>query len=152
MHLTWREPFLCALAFAMMAPPFAPESRAAQSEPQKLIELEREWNAALHRRDVGFIGKVLAEEFVVITADGQRGTRAQELALAAEFNQQIDSTTLDEFTVKIYGNTAIVWFTEHLVGPKQGRPTAVTYRYTDVFVRRAGRWQCVASQGTRVAS
>lgn len=63
----------------------------------------------------------------------------------------LKSSTLDEFTVKVYGDTAVVWFTQHLIGPSQGRALAVTFRYVDVFVIRAGRWQCVASQSTKVA-
>jgi hypothetical protein len=52
--------------------------------------------------------------------------------------------------VKVYGETAVVWFTLHLVGPKQGKPTAVDMSYTDVFVWRDGRWQCVSSASTRI--
>jgi len=99
---------------------------------------------------VAFIESVLAEEFVSTYGDGTRGDRAKELKLAAEFNQQIDSSTLDEFTVKVYGDTAVVWFTQHMVGPSKGQRLEVTYRYIDVFVMRDGRWQCVASQSTKV--
>ena len=74
------------------------------------------------------------------------------LALAAEFNLQIDSATLDEFIVKIYGDTAVVWMSQHLVGPSKGSQLRVTFHYVDVFVMRAGRWQCVASQSTRVSA
>jgi hypothetical protein len=43
-----------------------------------------------------------------------------------------------------------VWFTLNLVGVRQGQRAEVTLRYTDVFVLRDGRWQCVSSQSTRV--
>ena len=36
---------------------------------------------------------------------------------------------VDEFTVKVYGDTAVVWFTQRLIGPSQGRALAVAYRY-----------------------
>jgi hypothetical protein len=65
-------------------------------------------------------------------------------------SQQVDSSRLDEFIIKIFGNTAVVWFTQHLVGPVKGKPTEVTYRYVDVWVNRSGRWLAVASQSTRV--
>ena len=54
--------------------------------------------------------------------------------------------------MKVYGDTAVVWFSQHLIGPSQGRRLSVTYRYVDVFVMRAGRWQCVASQSTKVTA
>ena len=74
----------------------------------------------------------------------------QELALTAEFNQQVESAVQDDFTVKIYGDTGVVWLTLHLVGTKQGQRAEVTFRFTDVFVWRDGRWQCVSSQSTRL--
>jgi len=116
------------------------------------MQLERDWDAAFHRKDVRFIETVLADEFVVTYENGSRGDKAKELALAAEFNQQIDSSTLDEFIVKIYGDTAVVWFTQHLVGPSQGRRLELAFRYVDVFVLRDGKWQCVASQSTKVTA
>jgi ketosteroid isomerase-like protein len=128
------------------------QSKPALSDQQVLIKLERDWDAAFHRKDVAFIESVLAEEFVSTYGDGTRGDRAKELKLAAEFNQQIDSSTLDEFVVKVYGDTAVVWFTQHMVGPSKGQRLEVTYRYIDVFVQRDGRWKCVASQSTKVTA
>jgi ketosteroid isomerase-like protein len=143
------------LLFAVMTPAVllsAGQSRPVQSDQQILIKLERDWDAAFHRKDVAFIDSVLAEEFVSTYGDGSRGDKAKELKLATEFDQQVDSSSLDEFAVKVYGDTAVVWFTQHLVGPVKGKPVMVTYRYVDVFVMRDGRWQCVASQSTKVTA
>src|SRR6185295_14587326 len=82
--------------------------------------------------------------------DGTRGDKAKELALAAEFNQHVESATQDEFTVKVYRDTAVVWFTLHVVGTKQGQRAELTLRYTDVWVIRDGGWVCVSTQSTRV--
>ena len=151
--MTTTRPTLLLLAF--LVPAFSTagaQSQPVRSDQQNLIKLERDWDAAFHRKDVAFIDSVLAEEFVSTYGDGTRGDRAKELKLASEFNQQIDSSTLDDFSVKIYGDTAVVWFTQHMVGPSKGQRLEVTYRYIDVFVMRDGRWQCVASQSTKVTA
>jgi ketosteroid isomerase-like protein len=145
-----RDMLFCLLAFVSAATPSGAQSQRARSDQEILVQLERDWDEAFHHKDVAFIENVLADEFVATYGDGSRGDRARELALAAAFDQQIDSSMLDEFIVKIYGDTAVVWFTQHLVGPSQGRPLALTFRYVDVFVLRAGRWQCVATQSTKV--
>jgi len=44
-----------------------------------------------------------------------------------------------------------VWFTLHLLGPVNGKPTPISYRYVDVWVNRNGVWKCVASQSTRIS-
>jgi ketosteroid isomerase-like protein len=140
----------CVLAIVMAAATAASAQRRVKSDQETLIELEERWDAAFHNHDQKFIDTLLADEFVVTYGDGTRGDRAKELSLALDFSQQVDSSKLDEFIVKVFGNTAVVWFTQHLVGPVKGKPVAVDYRYMDVWVNRDGQWKCVASQSTRV--
>jgi ketosteroid isomerase-like protein len=121
-----------------------------QSDQQVLISLEREWNEAFYRKDTAFIKNILADEFIATYDDGSRGDKAKELALAAEFNQQVESAIQDEFTVRVYRDTAVVWFTLRVAGIKQGKRADLTLRYTDVWVIRDGRWQCVSTQSTKV--
>lgn len=126
------------------------QMRSMQGDRETLIQLERDWNVAFRSKDIAFIENVLAEEFMATYGDGTRVDRAQELEMIANFNAQIDSSTVDDFTVNLYDDTAVVWFTQRMVGPSQGQALELTYRYMDVFVFRDGRWQCVASQSTQV--
>jgi ketosteroid isomerase-like protein len=142
----------CVLALVCAAIPAAAQQAAAvRSDQDILIQLERDWDKAFHTHDVAFIDKILADEFVVTYDDGVRGDRKKEMELAATFDEHVDSSALDDFIVKEYGNTALVWFTLHLVGPSNGRPTEIQFRFIDVFVFRDGRWQAVESQSTRIA-
>ena len=131
--------------------PVEAQNRPAQSDQQLLIQLEKDWDAAFLRRDVAFIERILADEFIATYSDGTTGDKAKELMLTGEFNQKIDESSLDEFTVKIYGDTAVVWFSRRLVGPSQGRRLEVNYRFVDVFVWRADRWQCVSSASAKIS-
>jgi ketosteroid isomerase-like protein len=124
---------------------------AAKSDQETLIELEQRWNDAFYQKDVRFIESILADEFIATYDDGTRGDKAMELALAKEFNQHVTSAVQDEFTVKVYEDTAVVWFTLHMTGVRQGKQAEVTLHYTDVFVMRNGNWRCVSSQSTKIA-
>jgi hypothetical protein len=138
---------------AVLAAALIPVGAAAQdvkSDQQVLIELERAWDAAFHKGDAKFIETLLADEFIATYGDGSRGDKAKELSLAADKRQQVDSSRLDEFIVRTFGNTAVVWFTQILVGPVNGKPTEIRYRYVDVWIIRNGRWLAVASQSTRL--
>ena len=125
---------------------------AVKSDQQILIELEQKWIEALQTNDVKFVDSVLAEEFVATYGDGSRGDRKHELQLVADFNAQVDKWTIDEVTVKVYKDSAVVWFTQRMTGPVQGKPVEIVTRYMDVFVMRDGRWLCVGSQSTRVTA
>lgn len=135
---------------ALLAVSAAGSAQEVRSDQQILVELEQLWDAAFHRGDATFIESLLADEFIATYGDGSRGDKAKELSLAADQRQQVDSSRLDEFIVKTFGNTAVVWFTQILVGPVNGKPTEVRYRYVDVWVNRGGRWLAVASQSTRL--
>ena len=124
--------------------------RPVRSAQQILEQLERDWIEALHTNNVAFVDSVLAPEFVSTDWDGVRGDRQRELQLVKDFNLQVDKWTVDEFTIKVFGDTAVVWFTQRMVGPVQGKPTEIVSRYMDVFVNRDGKWLCVGSQSTRV--
>lgn len=147
----WHRRGLGVLAIVAVAASAASAQRV-KSDQDTLIELEQRWDAAFHSHDQKFIETLLADEFVATYGDGTRGDKAKELSLALDFNQQVDSSKLDEFIVKVFGNTAVVWFTQHLVGPVKGKPVAVDYRYMDVWVNRDGQWKCVATQSTRVGA
>src|SRR5437868_2428321 len=86
----------------------AAQRSPVQSDQEILIQLERDWDLAFLHRDLAFIERVLADDFTVTYDDGSRGDKPKELKLAAEFNQQIDSSVVDDFTVKIYGDAAVV--------------------------------------------
>lgn len=145
-----RHVLCCVLATAWAVTASAAQRPPVESDQQILIELERGWNEAFYRKDVAFIENILAEEFMATYDDGSRGDKARELALTAEFNQQVVSAIQDEFTVRVYRETAVVWFTLRLVGIRQEERAEVTFRYTDVWVLRDGRWRCVSTQSTKV--
>jgi ketosteroid isomerase-like protein len=140
------------VVFAMVAItiPSASQRTPVESDQQILIKLEQRWNEAFYRKDIAFIETILADEFIATYEDGSRGDKAKELALATAFNQQVESAIQDEFTIRVYRDTAVVWFSLRLVGIKQGQRAELTLSYTDVWIMRDGRWQCVSSQSTRV--
>jgi ketosteroid isomerase-like protein len=136
-----------AQEFKGQAPPDTPPT----AEEQELIDLERAWDKAFVAKDLRFIERVLADEFVATYGDGTRGDKAAEMAQTIDFDQRVDSSVLDSFRVRTYGDMAIVWFSRHMTGPKSGKIVSITYRFVDVFVKRGGRWQCVSSQSTKVS-
>jgi ketosteroid isomerase-like protein len=137
---------LCVAA----APAAAAQNRSAESDKQTLIKLEQDWNDAVRKKDTATIDRLLADEFVATYEDGSRGDRKRELAIVASDSDQPDSAVEDNFTVRVYGDTAVIWFTLHMEAARGGDHLEVTLSYTDVWVMRDGRWQCVSSQNTIV--
>ena len=141
----------CVLASVWPAPVLASQLPEVSTE-EALIALERGWNEAFYARDVEFLDSILADDFIVTYDDGARSDKARELALAESFNQRVISATQEDFIVQVYDDAAVVWFTLRVVGIRRGQEAEIVLRYTDVWVVRDGRWQCVSSQSTRVDS
>jgi hypothetical protein len=147
-----RHSFCFVLAAFWAATASAAQRTPVESDQEVLIKLERGWNEAFYRKNIPFIENLLADEFIATYDDGTRGDKKKELTLAAEFNQMVESAVQDDFIVKVYRDTAVVWFTLKIVGIRQGKRAELTLRYTDVWVIRDGRWQCVSTQSTRVTA
>ena len=147
----WTRRLLGLLVAAACAVDVAAQRAPVRPDRELLIEIEHAWNDAVYSKKIAVVENILAEEFIGTYADGSRGDKARELALIRDFDQQVESARQDDFTVQVYGDAAVVWFTLRLVGLRQGQRAEVSYRYTDVFVRRDGRWQCVSSHSTRIA-
>jgi ketosteroid isomerase-like protein len=144
--------FVLIALFAASANSAALMAQPVKSDQEVLIELEKSWNQAFYHKDLKFIESILADEFMSTYEDGTRADKKKELALSAAFDQAVESAIQDDFTVRIFGDTAVVWFTLHLVGIKQGQRSELTLSYTDVWVLRDGDWRCVAAHSTRVTS
>ncbi len=154
---SWLQHGIRSAAVSVVCALASPGAAGAQSAPVRsdqeiLIQLEHDWDAAFHRHDAAFIDRILADEFIVTYDSGVRADRTVELELAKSLNENIESSMLDEFIVKEFGNTAVVWFTLHLVGIKQGQKSALTMSYTDVWTLRNGHWLCVSAHSTRVTA
>ena len=141
---------ICGMLMLAWVTPGSAAQRV-ESDQDVLVKLEQGWNEAFYRKDVAYIETLLADEFRATYDDGRIGDKRTELGLVAAFDQKVESAVPGDFAVRVYRDSAVVWFTLQLVGIKEGQRSTMALRYTDVWVIRDGRWQCVSSQSTRVA-
>jgi len=112
--------------------------------------LEQSWADAVKHQDGDKIDRLQADEYVFTGPSGNLWTKTRELDTIKSGDLAIDAFELGDVTVRLYDNTAVVTF--RIVWHGHFRETDISgpQRMTDVFVKRAGRWQCVASQATRI--
>jgi ketosteroid isomerase-like protein len=56
---------------------------------------------------------------------------------------------LDQIDVNVFGNTAIAFTSQNEISTYGDRDLSGHYHYTDVWIKKNGRWQVVASHGSR---
>jgi ketosteroid isomerase-like protein len=147
LRLLLRFSFLLVLLFLIRHDALRATLLPVPDDRAQLRQLkEYDWPEAYRQRDTLLLGRILANEFVVVDADGQSSTKADEL----QYLKTSDHVTYESFhyTIErlcIYGQTALVAG----VGRSKGRTRRGTfhtvYHSTNLFVQREGRWQAVAS-------
>lgn len=117
-----------------------------------LMYMEHDWNAADVKRDVSWFEKNLAADYSGISSSTSKlYSKAEELANYKTGKSVTEWNAISELDIRIDGNTAIVTGVNHVKGrDDKGQPMDYRLRFTDTFIKRDGRWQVWASQGTRI--
>jgi ketosteroid isomerase-like protein len=148
-----------AAMFFVSATTILAQTTGANTKPPKnpavetlLMKTEREWDDAAVTRDVTVLQRILADEWTYWDTTSRFRTKSQFLDEVKTGTAVCDPIALDDLAVRVYGNTAVV--TGREAGScrgKGGEPLRFRQRFTDVFVQRSGRWQCVATHESPIS-
>ena len=119
---------------------------------EELLTFEREFTQAVAANDVAAIRRFVADDWVIVDADGTVIDRSRFLSViesGALSHESMESTNVE---VRLHGDTAVVTGVTTSKGQFMGQGFTTQERATDVLARLNGRWLCVFSQLTRVAS
>jgi len=135
------------------ASPAAAKAAAAPSGKKMSVEAalkdnENRWEAAIAKHDTVSVGSMVADDFVGVYFDGKVMTRSGVLAESKKDRDTYKSAVNEKLAVHTYGpNVAVVVGTAHEKGTgRDAKPFDRKFRFTDTWMERSGRWQCVASQ------
>ena len=123
---------------------------AASGAEQDIRAMEKLWNESRVRADVGALGALLDDGWTVTHGDGTINTKAEYLAdLKSGARKFFGDVKQDDFTVRIYGDTAVAAGVSDSKVEYKGKPSGGALRFTRVYVNRDGRWQMITSHATR---
>jgi ketosteroid isomerase-like protein len=121
------------------------------SDEGRLMQIQQDLARAWLQHDRAVIESVLAPEWSVTQADGSildRGT-----VLGTFFDTvSFDSNVVDDVTVMLYGDAAVVRGRTSVSGRVNDTPVSARIRFTDLFIRRSGRWRAVASHASALGA
>ena len=118
-----------------------------EQEKQTVTQLEDEWLNALNTANVKVLSQILADDFVRPAPDyGQFVTKADILSFYRSHlrAQASDHKQIENMTLTVYGSTVLargVLTTTNAEGQIIRR-----LLFTDVFLKRDGKWQAVSAQ------
>jgi ketosteroid isomerase-like protein len=131
----------------------APICAAAQPQAQAAIQAEitqaeDAWRQARIAGDVGFLEQFYATEARIQGMDGKALSREADIAMFNTGKIKPKFIKHGPLNISTYGEVAVVTGVDHLGGTAFGRYGEMYLRFTDVLVKRDGRWQLVVQQAT----
>ena len=114
--------------------------------------MEMDWNNADVKRDADWFEKNFAADYSNVSSrDAKIYTKAEDLANFKNDKGRTEWNKLSEMDIRIEGNMAVVTGVNHVKGrDEKNQPFDLRVRFTDTFIKRDGRWQVWATQGTRI--
>ena len=134
------------------APPHSALPRGEKHEGRREIDvLEEKWRNAMLTGDAAAMDKLLAEDYVSISASGILQSKEDLLARMRNPRRHITALEISDSKVRFYGATALVTSFAKVTGVNaEGEPIG-NFRYTHVYVRNAqGLWKMVSSESSRI--
>lgn len=114
-------------------------------ERHEIDQLEDAWREAVLHRDVTAIDRLLAEDYVGITARGMLESKDETIDHLRDGTLHFDSIDFSDRKVRFYGTTAVVTSRAEVSGHSPSGDISGDYRYTRVYVREPqGEWRIVS--------
>jgi ketosteroid isomerase-like protein len=138
---------LCSTVILVGAFAVFPQSKAER----EVSETVKQWADSIVSRDMDALGRILADDIVITDYNGKvRGKKEELEILKPSPDVKTISVENEDVKIKVHGKTSVVTALTIMLFNIGGRDTAMSMRYTAVFVKRARRWRIIALQTARL--
>jgi hypothetical protein len=125
----------------------APETSTAVQGPvgTQLEQIEHKWAEAEVKHDPAMVAPYLDDTFVQTNPDNSVSTRAEVLDGIGKGDATLTAVDLADMKTQSYGDAAVITGRYTEKRETKGKHMMTAGRFTDTYVKRAGKWKCVAS-------
>jgi ketosteroid isomerase-like protein len=95
--------------------------------------------------EVQVFASVLDDDFVITFEDGSTYSKTGYLAYSTSSGTRVELAEISEMRVRLHGDTAVVTGIYHEKGLDSQKSYDYHDRFTDVWMKKAGKWQLIAA-------
>lgn len=128
----------------MLASSF-PLAAQEKADAATIRALELQWTESYKQHKIDILSSLLADEFVITVEDGNVYSKAGYISHTADAKVRVQIAEMSDLKVRMHSDTAIVTGSYHEKGDSDGKPYEYHDRFTDVWMKVAGKWHVVAS-------
>jgi ketosteroid isomerase-like protein len=122
-----------------------PARAQEQPEAEQLRSLETQITTLYKQRKIEQIAALLDEDFVITFEDGTTHSKTGYVSYNAMPSVHVIEAETSDVKVHLHGNTAILTGVYHERGDEKGKPYDYHDRFTDVWMKKDGKWRMIAS-------
>jgi len=125
-------------------------AQATPDDINTVKKLNEDWIHSYPGKDTATMGRILADDLIMIAPNGARIGKQDILSSMASPMQQVKSTKVDKAEVRLVGNAALVFAEASFVTVDNANGKEMTGRtsYLDIYEKRHGRWVAIAAHVT----
>ena len=137
---------------ATAAAPATKASAPMNTKNMSVKDMENAWEAAVPTHNYSTVEGLVSGDFVGISSKGKFVNRSQLLSEYKSDKDTYKTAKNEKLNVTSFGpNVTVVTGRAREVGTgKDGKAFDRTFLFTDTWMNRGGKWQCVASQSTKI--
>ena len=132
------------------------QSAVSVDEVEKITEeitkLDQQWAKASLTKDIDYVKSIWADDLRFTRHGGKVFDKEAALAAFESNTDTVTSGVIAPYKVRVYGKNFVVANGDyHGAGKdKDGKPFSRKFRFTNVWVRRNGKWQVVRGHASQL--
>jgi ketosteroid isomerase-like protein len=146
-----RQLLIVALAVACAPSSVAAQTRADTRTEREIRRINSEVAEAGLRGDKATAERLIADDYLYTGMDGSTRTKAQIIRGMQPLPADVKySSRIEDVVIRDFGGTAVMSYRMVEDVEVKGQRSSTQYRSTDVFMRRRGKWQLIATHSSLI--
>jgi ketosteroid isomerase-like protein len=112
----------------------------------EVAQLDAAYQSAVERNDATTMERILADGFALVVGNGKVFSKADLLEEARSARMVYERQDVEQRTVRLWGDTAIVTALLSARGTEDGKPFTYRVWFSDTYVRTPAGWRYVHGQ------
>ena len=117
---------------------------------QKIIELDRQRMTAMAEQDVATLNKLLAEDLIYTHSSARLDTKQSLIGAMQSGATVYTAVQPSDVVAQDLGDAVVLTGVAAISVNAGGNANSFRVRFTDVYANKAGQWQMVTWQSTRL--
>ena len=140
-----RKKQLVAAVLWMTVAALGVSSAQESSDAASIRSLELKIADLYKQRQVDTFANLLDDDLVITFEDGSTYSKTGYLAYSASSSTRVDLVEISEMRIRMHGDTAVVTGVYHEKGADSAKIYDYHDRFTDVWMKKSGKWHLIAA-------